>query len=269
MEYCGGVKNVRIAVGEVINKQIKIKANPVPEINAIRSVIYSDQGMTIRKASNVGLGQIIPYSNLQAELNMKLTTAFTSFAATSDEQKRVERRDRQMTSFYFCLQDNCVLTFNSEDELTCHILSGSHLTIDDRLNVYDKAKIQLFDKLRDAAVSTTTTTALDFLPSTVTTAPVLPQAHLLASTKTLNYFNTGGWALKVQKPRRPIDPLVKTFIKSVMDEEKLYGTKFLEKEYIRRIRTARKDDGSKLFQPFQYLKASQVSSLSIFFSNDE
>jgi hypothetical protein len=260
MEYCGGVKNVRIAVAEVINEQTKIKANAISEINAIRSVIYSQQGMTIRKASNIGIGRTIPYSGLQADLNMKLTEAFTSSNVPSDAQKHGERRDRQMTSFYFCSQESCVLTFNSEDELTSHISSGSHLTIDDRLNVYDRAKVQLFDKLRDTRASTSRN--VDTLSSADTTASVPSQSLFLRSAKTRGIFNTEGWALKVQKPRRSSDPLIKAFIKSVIEEEKLYGTKFLEKEYVRRIRTSRNDDGSKMFQTDQYLTASQVSGLS-------
>ena len=65
--------------------------------------------------------------------------------------------------------------------------------------------------------------------------------------------------IPVQKSCRSIDPSIKSFIKSVMAEEKLYGTKFLDKKYVRKIRTSRNDDGSKMFQPDQYLQVSKVS----------
>ncbi len=75
----------------------------------------------------------------------------------------------------------------------------------------------------------------------------------------MRYFSTEGQALKVQKPRRPIDQAIKSFIKSIMNEEKLYSVKLLEKDFVRRIRTARRNDGTKMFSLDQYLTLSQLS----------
>ena len=64
MEYCGGVKNIKIGVAELINDKVKINdVVTIPEINSIRSVVYTNDGMIIRKASNIGQSRLISYSN--------------------------------------------------------------------------------------------------------------------------------------------------------------------------------------------------------------
>jgi hypothetical protein len=255
MEYCGGVKNVKIGVAELTTDKIKINnAATIPEISSIRSVVYTDNGMIIRKASNIGNGRLIQYSNLKVTCNMKLIESFSPSNHKVNMKKQNERIDRQMTSFYFCPEYACISTFKSEAELNDHIALGQHLTIDDKMTTYDIAKIQLLDKLHDANLSTSKS-QLPTSSSSISTKP----SHQLNVSETMKYVSTEGWALKIHKPHRPIDPAVKLFIKSIMDEEKLYSVKFSEKDFVRRIRTARRNDGTKTFSTDQYLTASQVT----------
>lgn len=67
-----------------------------------------------------------------------------------------------------------------------------------------------------------------------------------------------GWALRTHKPPRRIEKVVKDYIEKIYEEEKLYGRKITPDEYVRRIRTARNTNGSKMFSPSQYLTVSQV-----------
>jgi hypothetical protein len=259
MEYCGGVKNSKIGVAEVISDKIKIHhVVSIPEVSLIRSVVYTEDGIIIRKASNVGCGRLIPYSNLQVQCNMKLIESFSPSNQKSNETKPNERSDRKINSFYFCSESNCMSTFKDEVDLYNHIALGQHLTTDDKMTTLDIAKIQLFDKLRDVNMPLQTiqpsTTSDTTTSSYATTEPL----NKLNKSKTMTYFSTQGWALKVPKPRRPIDESIKSFIKSILNEEKLYSVKFFEKDFIRRIRTARRNDGTKMFSPDQYLTSSQV-----------
>lgn len=64
---------------------------------------------------------------------------------TNDAQKK-ERKDRKYTSFYFCSDDHCIESFQSEDDLLAHETIGEHTTIDSVSNANDTAKVLLFDK---------------------------------------------------------------------------------------------------------------------------
>ena len=112
---------------------------------------------------------------------------------------------------------------------------GQHLTADEKMTGHDIAKIQLFDKLHEINLSTSKTQTV----TTTSSSAISKLFDQLKASSTIKYFTTEGWALKVQKPRRPIDKNVKLFIKTIMDEEKLYSVKFTEKDFVRRIRTAR------------------------------
>jgi hypothetical protein len=185
---------------------------------------------------------------------MKLIESFSSSNHQLNITKRTERIDRKMNSFYFCSEHTCISSFKDEADLYDHIALGQHMTIDNKMNAHDIVKIQLYDKLRDIDLSTISIQPVTTSSSTTTQLP--RQLNVL---KTMRYFSTEGWALKVQKPRRPIDQDIKSFIKSIMNEEKLYSVKFSEKDFVRRIRTARHKDGTKMFSPDQYLTSSQVS----------
>ncbi|CAM4804903.1 unnamed protein product [Rotaria magnacalcarata] len=76
----------------------------------------------------------------------------------------------------------------------------------------------------------------------------------------INCLNTQGWALRIRKPSKPINKEVKAFIKSIVEEEKVYGRKIPIEEIVTRIRTTRSSDGVKKGIPAQYLTHSQVQN---------
>jgi hypothetical protein len=260
MEYCGGVKNVKIGVAELISNQIKVGDRvSVPEVSLIRSVVYTDDGMIIRKASNIGRGRLIPYSKIQVKCNMKLIESFSPSNQQSNTTEQNERLDRKINKFYFCPQYNCISTFKNEADLYDHIALDQHLTTDDKMTTFDVAKVQLFHNLRDANLSLQTTQ-----PTTTSSYTTMKPLNILNTSQTMKYFSYQGWALKVPKPYHRISDDIKLFIKSILHEEKLYSVKFSEKDFVRRIRTARRSDGTKMFSPEQYLTVSQVWNISFY-----
>ncbi|CAF5170831.1 unnamed protein product [Rotaria magnacalcarata] len=48
----------------------------------------------------------------------------------------------------------------------------------------------------------------------------------------INCLNTQGWALRIRKPSKPINKEVKAFIKSIVEEEKVYGRKIPIEEIV-------------------------------------
>ena len=245
------MKNLQIAVAEVIGDQYKPDDVPIiPDINAVRSIVYNEEGMTIRKASDIGQGKFIKYSNLKITPNMIVVEQFGPISKLNSNQQS-KRKSRQMASFYFCPDDSCMSTFDNESDLNDHIALGNHLTIDDKMNGYDIGRVQLFDKLRETNLSsscmpTTTLVVPSYIPTTL--------------SKTMKYFDEPGWALRTRKPSRRIDETIKEFIKNMMEEEKKYSKKYQPEEYLKRIRMHRNEDGSKTFNPNQYLTITQVST---------
>ena len=74
------------------------------------------------------------------------------------------------------------------------------------------AKLMLFEKIK----SVNTTLLAPIPPTTIQDVPTyLPRRYKL--------FHTQGWALRTRKPAKPIDKDVKEFIKSIFEEEKIYG----------------------------------------------
>ncbi|CAF3125343.1 unnamed protein product [Rotaria sp. Silwood2] len=258
MEYCGGVKNVKIGVGEVINNVDSIDSYPIADISMIRNIVYQNDYMVLRKASEIGPGRVINFKTLDIPINMKLIESFEPNAEFSFRINRInnnnnvhlenkERHDRKYTSFFFCSTDACIESFQSEDELIAHELIGRHTTKDSKLSANDTAKVLLFEKLRNGANNFQTN-------SQTTTTYNLPNNL----PKHFSLFEKTGWALRVHKPPHRIDKSIKEFIQKIHAEEKLNGRKIAPEEYVRLIRLARNNDGTKKFSTSQYLTPSQV-----------
>jgi len=76
MEYCGGVKGVKVGTAEMLDNTPPISSYRVLDISSIRNIVYSANGMTLRKASGIGPGRHLNYSNLVIPINMRLTESF-------------------------------------------------------------------------------------------------------------------------------------------------------------------------------------------------
>lgn len=76
MEYCGGVKNVKIATAEILEKISPIGKCRIPDISTIRNIVYNGDHMILRKASEVGLGRAVQFSSINVPLNMRIVESF-------------------------------------------------------------------------------------------------------------------------------------------------------------------------------------------------
>ena len=148
MEYCHGIKNLKVATAEIVDATASLCKTRIPEISSIRSIVYDGSGqMIIRKASGVGSGLVVPSSEFDVPINMRLVDSFESGSTmnmTSLSNKR--RSDRLYQSFFFCPDDSCIESFNDEDTLNDHVATGTHTTKESRVSSNDTARILLFDK---------------------------------------------------------------------------------------------------------------------------
>jgi hypothetical protein len=76
MEYCGGVKHVKIATAEMLNNVPSINSDRIADISMIRNIVYNENHMILRKASDIGPGRSINFSNFDVPINMKIVESF-------------------------------------------------------------------------------------------------------------------------------------------------------------------------------------------------
>lgn len=130
----------------------------------------------------------------------------------TETRSRKKRSDRILNCVYFCPNESCVSTFESEQELNLHLSLDQHTSQKSSLRLDDQAKILLFEKVRNENVSAA-------LPRTslTSTATELPRHY--------RFFTKEGWAIRTRKPWKAIDIDVKAFVKLIFDEERRTGMK--------------------------------------------
>ncbi|CAF1545057.1 unnamed protein product [Adineta ricciae] len=251
MEYCGGIKNVKVAVGEMINNVCAIDSYHIADISMIRNIVYNDYHMVLRKASEIGPGRILKFKALNIPINMKLIEPFEPSNCDNNNNnvhvRNRQRNDRNYTSFFFCSNDACIESFQSEDELLVHESIGQHTTKDSTLSANDTAKVLLFEKMRSG-------TSHFQLASQTTTTSNLPNYI----PKRFSIFEKLGWGLRIRKQPQRIDTSIKEFIQNIYEKEMRNGRKIVPEEYVRLIRSARNSDGTKRFAISQYITSTQV-----------
>ena len=83
---------------------------------------------------------------------MTLASSFEKYESIKNFPKittKSKRTDRMFKKIIFCLNESCINTFESEDDLNVHILLNQHTTKDSSLRLEDKAKLLLFEKLKN------------------------------------------------------------------------------------------------------------------------
>ncbi len=76
MEYCSGIKYVKIATAEMVENAPSINSYRIADISVIRNIVYDGNRMILRKASEIGPGRAIIFSALDVPVNMQLVESF-------------------------------------------------------------------------------------------------------------------------------------------------------------------------------------------------
>jgi hypothetical protein len=121
-----------------------------------------------------------------------------------------------LKTFIFCSTEYCTDTFESEGDLNIHILLDQHTIKKNSFRSTDKAKLMLFEKIKNENTSSSI-----LQPTTTTTAS---STHI---PRHYRVFDSQGWALRVRKTAKRIDKAVKEFVKSIFEEEKVYGKVYI------------------------------------------
>ena len=76
MEYCGGIKHVFVGTAVMIEKVPSITKCRIPDISMIRNIVYKENQMITRKASEIGQGRRINFTDIDVPINMKIIESF-------------------------------------------------------------------------------------------------------------------------------------------------------------------------------------------------
>ena len=123
------------------------------------------------------------------------------------------REGRSFNETHWCPIDNCVMVFNSMDDLNLHIISNQHQLNNDpkkKQSSNDAARMYLMQSLKTIHVNTANETSgiLQQQSSFQTTTTT----STFSINKFINYLNCDGWALRLRKPGQRISQDVKDFI---------------------------------------------------------
>ena len=159
---------------------------------------------------------MIAYENYQISTNVKLVETFEQLKPTHHAALQTtattQRDDRMFKTFFFCPNESCISTFESEEDLDTHIALDQHTTKEGSLRSKDRAKLILLEKTKD---NQTSSMSFSSTLATTTTTTSIPRHYKV--------FQKDGWALRLRKPYRRIDENVKAYLKLIFEEEKIYG----------------------------------------------
>lgn len=162
---------------------------------------------------------MIAYEDYRITTNLKLVESFEKLKPIDhlppQTTSTTNRNDRIFKTFFFCPNESCINTFELEEDLVTHIALNEHTTKESSLRSKDRAKLMLFEKTKD---NQTLSTSFSSTTATTTATTSLPRHYKV--------FQKEGWALRLRKPYRRIDENVKTYIKLVFQEEKVYGKQY-------------------------------------------
>ena len=137
LESHGGIKGCRAAVVEVDTTRESNKDSKIPGISVLNNFQYEESGIRMWKVCNIGLGRLIPYSDLgaapQGATGLRVIQPF----GHATQRGRVGECIRQKSEIYSCQEIGCVLTIKTQSEADEHMDTGKHrLEVRSRLRVH-------------------------------------------------------------------------------------------------------------------------------------
>lgn len=176
IESAGGIAGVRVTVS---GPQPTATSTPVKwdGISFINNIAYSDEGMKVWRAYEVGVGKCLPWSrfhdqqsgSLLPQLN-KLAdneSSEVSFQVVRARRQAKQKQDFEKTSstenesddescekgreLFFCPEEGCIKSFQQFSSLEKHLDCGKHKYALEHETLYDKAMTMYAAKLEHGA----------------------------------------------------------------------------------------------------------------------
>ena len=130
LHYGYGMKNSQVAVAEINPKDVVLEGPKIPNINNYHSFEFHENHMKMWRYYQIGSGKIQEYSKVltvkpAAKILLPYSNTDGSIQRKSGKQKK-GREDRQLCTHFFCPEVGCTESFERNEHLEEHMLSGSH-----------------------------------------------------------------------------------------------------------------------------------------------
>ena len=250
LHYGNGMKDSKVAVVQIDADNICLSGETIKNVSTFHSIEFFEKYMQMWKYFDIGDGIKQPYTGVcfRSNLNVVLPFSATDKRLLSHKVKQKKsklREDRTLCSLRFCQESGCSATFDDDEALETHMLSGCHIS---------PKEVSTMDKVKTAFVSKMKSSSQLHLP-TSTESIKLADINLHAACDlypTMSFFKEMGWALPVRS----------NFRYSYAQSSLLYRY-FIEGEETGKKMSA--DQVEKLLRkdlrPDQYVTKQQIKSL--------
>ena len=138
-----------------------------------------------------------------------------------------------------CTEDGCTFTGTSFQQLEDHVSLGMHHI--PRISALDRVKLKWAERLENMAGD-----AASVMPCSTSRTTEASSVNM-------------GWALKSNKPRMRHSQKVNDYLRAIWEEGT--GRKKDPLHVAKNLKTARNEDGQKIFTPEEWLTAIQVAGI--------
>lgn len=269
----GGIDGVRVTVTglQPPEEVMPVKWEGVSYIN---NIAYSEKGMQVWRAYEVGSGKFLPWENFFQQQHISLpqlnkiadnADSNVSFAIVKARRLAKQHQkhedvtsnastaeidsdgdscdtDHEESKLFFCPEEGCVKSYQRFSSLQQHLDCGKHTYALEHETLYDKAMTSYATKLEHGA-SVVPEVADDVrFPSDAGTA--LPM----------------GWALKSTRSKRTVFTVAqKNFLTEVFQKGERTGQKADPSIVAKAMRYTKQSNGARMFKKSEFLTSQQIS----------
>ena len=244
------VKGTTAAVCQVSQTTHEIKVDRISNFSSFHNFLYEEEGLRIVKAYGVGVGKLIPRSQLirrtQGPTSIKEVHNHEFYPLASRAIKATPSDDEgaRDNSLFMCPESCCSREFSTAEELQDHIHFGEHDMKVSPESMYDRLKRDWAAKF----LSITLESKLSFTAEEATGSEQLQEEPCGL-----------GWAL--QKPRgggARFSENVKSYLTAKFDFGEDTGRKADPTQVAADMRVARNTNEERKFQRSEWLSKSQI-----------
>ncbi|XP_062600965.1 uncharacterized protein LOC134262593 [Saccostrea cucullata] len=281
LESYGGVRGTQVCIISIDQEEEPKTKVKIPGISMLNNFSFGANGMTVRRAYNVGEGQLIKNINEQQLLNssvyrLKVLEPFPGInnqpksgkvaahsaeniednsvletlpETVSEDDCNLDERTPQ-APFYCCPDDSCDKVFVKSTNLEKHLTLGNHSYRSNQISGLDSA-VEIYasqcESLRDYQNSL-------FRRETDICDTNSTDSLRESTQQTKNK----GWALKGKRVTTRFSENVKLYLKNICISSDKTGSRPDYQSLSEELRKATDENGQKLFQKDEWLNPTQI-----------
>ncbi|CAH1252459.1 Hypp9299 [Branchiostoma lanceolatum] len=260
VESRGGIPGVKVFLCEV-DTGPGVTSTKLDGITKLNNFEFTEAGLRVWRAYNIGDGNIIPWSRLPAAMPPILLISSEpsnpgyAFRPIKSRQKKGQAQQevesdsdgestseqRSLGSLFPCPEDSCVKVYQTCRGLEAHVAVGRHQRRLERETLLDKAKLAYAEKLEQG-------------PSEV------PHLEPSLEARRATPHPQQGWALRNPKKHVRFSSKQKEYLDKRFQLGEATGKKSDPLTVSKEMRHACDPQGKRLFQVQEFLTGQQVSS---------